>query len=155
MVYPFHALNALCSAELCMNTRLDYQLDSQAYVKSTFCAGSKTTQLSESLNADIRHYLKSDLDLVQFFKHFEREVDNKRYNELKAEYNLRQKLPRKKMNTPMLTQAGEVYTSKVFEKFQAEYEVYQAAYIEDRINEGLPTSEYTVEILGQPKTYKV
>ncbi|KAI8527747.1 hypothetical protein RHMOL_Rhmol12G0098600 [Rhododendron molle] len=59
------------------------------------------------------------------------------------------------MNTPMLTQAGEVYTSKVFEKFQTEYEVYQAAYIEDRINEGLPTSEYTVAILGQPKTYKV
>ncbi|XP_058181173.1 protein FAR1-RELATED SEQUENCE 5-like [Rhododendron vialii] len=107
----------------------------KAYVKSTFCAGSKTTQLSESLNADIRHYLKSDLDLAQFFEHFEREVHKKRYNELKAEYNLRQKLPRKKMNTPMLTQAGEVYTSKVFEKFQAEYEVYQATYIEDRINE--------------------
>ncbi|KAF7147936.1 hypothetical protein RHSIM_Rhsim03G0118100 [Rhododendron simsii] len=106
-------------------------------------------------DAMVSKYDLEDLDLAQFFKHFEREVDNKRYNELKAEYNLRQKLPRKKMNTPMLTQAGEVYTSKVFEKFQAEYEVYQAAYIEDRINEGLPTSEYTVAILGQPKTYKV
>ncbi|KAI8538096.1 hypothetical protein RHMOL_Rhmol09G0075400 [Rhododendron molle] len=86
-------------------------------------------------DAMVSEYDLEDLDLAQFFKHFEREVDNKQYNELKAEYNLRQKLPRKKMNTPMLTQAREVYTSKVFEKFQAEYEVYQAAYIEDHINE--------------------
>ncbi|GMP34943.1 hypothetical protein CsSME_00007598 [Camellia sinensis var. sinensis] len=35
----------------------------------------KSTQLSESLNADLKEYLRSDYNLIQFFIHFERARD--------------------------------------------------------------------------------
>ncbi|XP_043694300.1 protein FAR1-RELATED SEQUENCE 7-like [Telopea speciosissima] len=58
----------------------------KCFMKKTFTIGMRSTQLSESLNGDLKDYLKSSLDLVQFFKHFERVVNDKRYKELKAEF---------------------------------------------------------------------
>ena len=52
------------------------------YGRNTFSAGKKSTQLSESFNSLLKDYLKSDLDIVQFFKHFQRDVDDVRYNEV-------------------------------------------------------------------------
>ncbi|PHU13138.1 hypothetical protein BC332_20068 [Capsicum chinense] len=46
----------------------------------------RSTQLSESFNGSLKAYLKSDLDIVQFFKHFERAVDDNRANERKSKY---------------------------------------------------------------------
>jgi zinc finger SWIM domain-containing protein 3 len=57
----------------------------------SFSTGMTSTQLSESLNADMKDNLKSDYDIVKFFTHFERLLNDKRYKELRAEYNLRQK----------------------------------------------------------------
>jgi hypothetical protein len=48
------------------------------YVRKTFTAGMRSTQLSESFNADLKNYLKSDLNLVQFFTHFKMVVNGKR-----------------------------------------------------------------------------
>ncbi|XP_020261427.1 uncharacterized protein LOC109837545 isoform X2 [Asparagus officinalis] len=48
----------------------------------------QTTQLSESFNASLKGYLKSDLQLPEFFTHFVRMVFDKRYKELEAEYDL-------------------------------------------------------------------
>ncbi|KAJ1380295.1 FAR1 DNA-binding domain [Sesbania bispinosa] len=74
-----------------------------AYVRKTFTAGMRSTQLSESFNADLKNHLKSDLNLVQFFTHMERVVNGKRYNESEADYESRHKLPRLKMKkAPML-----------------------------------------------------
>jgi zinc finger SWIM domain-containing protein 3 len=99
-----------------------------AYVRKTFTAGMRSTQLSESFNADLKNHLKSDLNLIQFFTHFERVVNGKRNNESEAEYESRQKLPRLKMKKiPMLVQAGNVYTPRIFEEFQDEYEQCQAS----------------------------
>uniref|UniRef100_A0A8I7BB70 Protein FAR1-RELATED SEQUENCE n=1 Tax=Hordeum vulgare subsp. vulgare TaxID=112509 RepID=A0A8I7BB70_HORVV len=41
----------------------------------------KSTQLSESLNSDLKDYLKSNLDILRFFKHVERTVQGKRDKE--------------------------------------------------------------------------
>ncbi|XP_042496127.1 protein FAR1-RELATED SEQUENCE 5-like [Macadamia integrifolia] len=52
-----------------------YGLKSQwakCYMNTTLTIGIRSTQLSESLNSDLKDYLKSTLDVVQFFKHFER-----------------------------------------------------------------------------------
>lgn len=38
--------------------------------KQYFSARKKSTQLRESFNACLKNYLKSNLDIVQFFKHF-------------------------------------------------------------------------------------
>ena len=37
----------------------------------SFSVGMTTTQLSESINFDLKDYLQSDYDIVKFFIHFE------------------------------------------------------------------------------------
>ncbi|WCJ37951.1 hypothetical protein M5689_019039 [Euphorbia peplus] len=61
----------------------------KCYMRNVYTLGVRSTQLTESLNWDLKDYLKSYLDLIQFFKHFERIVEDKRYNELKEEYDSR------------------------------------------------------------------
>ncbi|XP_057495639.1 protein FAR1-RELATED SEQUENCE 5-like [Actinidia eriantha] len=91
------------------------------YVRSTWGAGMSSTQLSESFNAFLKDYIRSDHNLAQFFMHFERVSSDKRYKELEAEYDLIQKLPRLKMDLDCLKQTGDIYTNKNFEEFQVEY----------------------------------
>jgi hypothetical protein len=43
-------------------------------------------QLSESLNNDLKIHFKSDFEIIRFFKHFERVVQGKRNNELNSEF---------------------------------------------------------------------
>jgi zinc finger SWIM domain-containing protein 3 len=89
---------------------------------NVYTLGMRSTQLSESLNSDLKRHFKSDFDIIRFLKHFERVVEFKRNNELLAEFDSRKKLPRLKMRTPMLLQASKLYTLIVFEAFQSEYE---------------------------------
>ena len=58
------------------------------YARHAWFAGMKTTQFDESFNATLKDYLKSDLNVAQFFMHFKRAVNDKRYKELEAEYDL-------------------------------------------------------------------
>jgi hypothetical protein len=44
-----------------------------------------STQLSESLNNELKIHFKSDFDIICLFKHFKRVVQGKRNNELDAE----------------------------------------------------------------------
>ncbi|XP_042505484.1 protein FAR1-RELATED SEQUENCE 5-like [Macadamia integrifolia] len=78
-------------------------------------------------------YLVTDsscLDLVQFFKHFERMVTDKRYNELKAKFDARNKTPRNFfLMSPIMNQALEIYTPKIFEELQHEYIWITACFI--------------------------
>ncbi|XP_027109337.2 protein FAR1-RELATED SEQUENCE 5-like [Coffea arabica] len=91
-------------------------------MKENLTTGMRSTQLSESLNAAIKNYLKLDHDLVQFFRHFNRVVDEKRNNELTAEYEMRQKLPMIRLRqTPILMHASETYSPTIFVTFQNEY----------------------------------
>ncbi|CAI8583438.1 unnamed protein product [Vicia faba] len=85
----------------------------------------RSFQLSESFNSELKNHLKSDLNLVQFFTHFERVVSKQRNNESEAVYESRHELPKLKMKrAPMLIQAGNIYTPTIFEEFQEEYEEY-------------------------------
>ncbi|KAG6708290.1 hypothetical protein I3842_06G073800, partial [Carya illinoinensis] len=129
----------------------------KAYVKMSFSAGMTSTQLSESLNSDLKDYLLSDYDIVKFFTHFERLLNAKRYKELQAEYNLRQKLPRVKIASPMLVQAVNTYTSQLFLKFQKQYEEFQGAFVKEFQGRGERDSshEYVVSIYGKPKDRRV
>ncbi|XP_050241042.1 protein FAR1-RELATED SEQUENCE 5-like [Quercus robur] len=95
-----------------------------------------------------------DYDIVKFFIHFERLLDAKRYKELKGEYNLRQKLPKVKIASPMLIQAAHIYTPKLFLKFQEQYEEFQGAFVKKHIERNA-THEYIVSIYGKPKDRRV
>ena len=87
--------------ELAWNEMLhEYDVDDNEWLKSIYdlrlkwatpwvtwawSAGMKSTQLSESINSDLKDYLKSNYNLVQFFNHFESLVNEKRYKEYEAE----------------------------------------------------------------------
>ena len=88
------------------------------YVRHEWSVGMKSAQLSESFNATLKDYLKSDLNVAQFFMHFKRAVNDKRYKELEAKYDLLYRL----VNVKMLIQAREVYTKVMFLEFQNQFE---------------------------------
>ncbi|KAG6640890.1 hypothetical protein CIPAW_09G035500 [Carya illinoinensis] len=100
------------------------------------------------------HKYNSDYDIVKFFTHFERLLNAKRYKELQVEYNLRQKLPKVKIASPMLVQAANTYTSQLFLKFQKQYEEFQGAFVKERGERDL-SHEYVVSIYGKPKDRRV
>ncbi|KAM3712710.1 hypothetical protein ACJW30_01G203100 [Castanea mollissima] len=126
----------------------------QAYVKRTFTARMKTTQLSESFNADLKDCLRTNLNIVEFFPHFERVVNQKRDKELEAEYNSRHKFPRLKLkSSPMLNQVATMYTFMLFDSFQTEVEEVMALSILER-NES-QTHSYVVGVFNQYGKYEV
>ena len=47
-------------------------------MKDVFTLGMRSTQLSESLNSDLKRHFKSDFDIIRFLKHFKRVVEYKR-----------------------------------------------------------------------------
>ncbi|KAM3240339.1 hypothetical protein ACQJBY_053800 [Aegilops geniculata] len=112
-------MEQLLNADLCVVKRVVEEKTKEISILSNleqkvglvaFTLGMRSTQLSESLNSDLKHRLKSDLDVIRFFKHFERVVQGKRDIELSLEYESRELVPRVKMRTPMLVQASQVYT---------------------------------------------
>ncbi|KAI8522906.1 hypothetical protein RHMOL_Rhmol13G0033200 [Rhododendron molle] len=89
-----------------------------AYLKLSFTAGMRSTQLSESLNAKVKKYVKFDHDIVQFFTHFDRLVMEKREEESDSIYHSREKLQRQKLKkSPILIQVAKLYTPPIFDLF--------------------------------------
>ncbi|KAK2374309.1 protein FAR1-RELATED SEQUENCE [Trifolium repens] len=100
------------------------------YMNKVFTLGMRSTQLSESVNADIKSFMNVKLDIIKFFKRFEDVVEEKRQNELKCEYEARQKIPRLKNSySSILQQVSKVYTPAIFDKFQHEYELFEACFV--------------------------
>jgi zinc finger SWIM domain-containing protein 3 len=135
------------------------------YMKDVFTLGMRSTQLSESFNKDLKQHLKFNLDIVRFFKHFERAVQEKREKEVKSEHEARKKLPMLKLKgTPVLQQAANVYTPPIFKLFQEEFEKSTANYIKDSVQtnsitefsvgtcslEGKPTNGYGYKVYVHP-----
>ncbi|KAK9756094.1 hypothetical protein RND81_01G072800 [Saponaria officinalis] len=125
----------------------------ECYMSNVFSLGMRSTQLSESFNKDLKDYLQCDLDIMRFFNHFERVLRQKRQKELISEFESREKLPRLKLRrTPLLRQASQVYTPKVFEAFQDEYDWSTTAYIKPR-QESQSINEYIV-VISDPENDK-
>ena len=93
-----------------------------AYGKHVFCADIKTVQLCDGFHTNLRRYLKSDIDVLQFFKHLGRVVNDWRYKELEANYDMTQHMPRLMGDVILLKHARDIYTPSIFELFQQEYE---------------------------------
>ena len=99
--------------------------------------------------------MKSDLNMDDFFEHFEMVVRQKRDKELEAEYNAREKLPPLCLkNSPLLKQASHVYTPTIFKLFQNECD-YASTTIIKEWNCSQPVHEYTVVPLEKVGEYKV
>ncbi|TVU13388.1 hypothetical protein EJB05_40441 [Eragrostis curvula] len=149
----FHTMRSKVQKETWLDSiyKLKEKL-AECCMTNVFTLGMRSTQLSESFNSDLKCYLKVDLDVFRFFKHFERVVQEKRDKELESEYESRKKIPRLKMRTPMLLQASETYTPPIFEAFQGEYERSMATYARPSVN----SDGYIVgmEALGKESTFE-
>uniref|UniRef100_A0A7N0V6K1 Protein FAR1-RELATED SEQUENCE n=1 Tax=Kalanchoe fedtschenkoi TaxID=63787 RepID=A0A7N0V6K1_KALFE len=80
------------------------------YMKNVHSLGMRSTQLSESCNAELKRHLKSTFSLARFFRTFEEVVRSKNYTNLKLEYESRERLP----------QMCNIYTPTIFKLFQME-----------------------------------
>ncbi|CAL8151977.1 unnamed protein product [Prunus armeniaca] len=75
------------------------------YGRQTFCADITTTQRSESMNSALKKY---------------RLVEDRRYQELKAEFRASQSSPALSFPVEILKHASNIYTPEVFKLFQDE-----------------------------------
>ncbi|XP_038678980.1 protein FAR1-RELATED SEQUENCE 5-like [Tripterygium wilfordii] len=91
----------------------------RCYMKYAFTLGIRSTQLSESLNSDLKDYLKCDFNITDFFKNFDRVVEQKHEKELEAEFKAHQRVPLVEFSdSPLLQQAAQRYTPPIFAPFQ-------------------------------------
>ncbi|KAM1054748.1 hypothetical protein ACFX13_002111 [Malus domestica] len=125
-----------------------------AYVRSAWSIGIRSTQISESFNARLKNYLKSDLNIVQFFTNFERVLTDTRYKEWEAEYDLLFRIAHVKFDIKMLKQAREVYTKAIFKLFQDQFEESIELSITNCVDDG-DDFVYTVELDDKSKKRKV
>ncbi|KAJ0266925.1 MULE transposase domain-containing protein [Hirschfeldia incana] len=93
------------------------------YGRHTFTPDMVSTQRSESMNSTLKRYLRSSFDLLTFFKHYERVLEERRYKELVADFGMMHTSPVLVASVEMLQHAEEVYTPEVFTLFQKEYTV--------------------------------
>ncbi|KAJ4767531.1 Protein FAR1-RELATED SEQUENCE 5 [Rhynchospora pubera] len=100
------------------------------FMKDVYTLGIRSTQASESINSNLKAYLNCKLDLYRFLQHFDRVLDENREKEITSDYDMTSKLPRIKLNFPILREAGKVYTPKVFELFQEQFELSGSTHIE-------------------------
>ncbi|XP_058076319.1 protein FAR1-RELATED SEQUENCE 5-like [Magnolia sinica] len=91
------------------------------YGKNSFCADMKSTQRCESLNKDLKKYLHPGQNIIRFFEHFERLVDDRRNAELEANFKMTQSSPIVTFPVSILKHAASVYTPTIFKLFQAEF----------------------------------
>lgn len=126
-----------------------------AYRRHIFCADIRTAQLSECFTANLRKHLKFDSDVISFFKHLAKMVNDWHYKELEANYDMSQHMPRLIGDVIILKHAREVYTPKIFELFQQEYEKSLNIVVNQCTERALLVFEYKVSIYGQLREYAV
>jgi len=125
------------------------------FMKQAFTLGMQSTQLSESLNSDFKTCMKPDVRIVQFFKLFERVVDEKRYNELKCEFDAWHKLPRLNFqHSSILKQVANIYTLPILDLFQREFNFLFTVTIRHR-NETQTIFEYALSVGNQEGEWRV
>ncbi|KAM1189748.1 hypothetical protein ACFX2J_025390 [Malus domestica] len=72
------------------------------------------------MNSAIKKYVNYKYDLLRFVKHFERLVDDRRYQELRAEFKASQSSPTLSFPVEILKHAAGIYTPAMLKWFQNE-----------------------------------
>ncbi|XP_062103042.1 protein FAR1-RELATED SEQUENCE 9-like [Humulus lupulus] len=91
------------------------------YGRETFCADMTTTQRSESMNNVIKNYVSYKHEIPRFFQHFQRLVEDRRYDELKADFKATQTSLSLSLPIEFLKHTSIVYTPDVFRMFEKEF----------------------------------
>ncbi|XP_015571867.1 protein FAR1-RELATED SEQUENCE 5 [Ricinus communis] len=90
------------------------------YLRDTFFAEMSITQRSDSMNSYFDGYINASTNLNQFFKLYEKALESRNEKEVKADYDTMNTSPVLKTPSPMEKQASELYTRKLFMRFQEE-----------------------------------
>ncbi|PIN03955.1 hypothetical protein CDL12_23511 [Handroanthus impetiginosus] len=88
--------------------------------KQTFCVDLMTTQRSERMNGILKRYVSYKGNLLQLFHHFDRLIEDHRYQELKVDFRTSQSTPVASFPIEILKHAINICTHEVFELFQDE-----------------------------------
>ncbi|PVH65248.1 hypothetical protein PAHAL_2G446200 [Panicum hallii] len=124
-----------------------------AYDRHIFSADIISALQAESFSSILKKFLSPQLDLLSFFKHYERAVDEHRYAELQADFQASQSYPRIPP-AKMLKQTAHTYTPVVFEIFRKEFELFMDSVLFS-CGEAGTTSEYKVASSEKPKEHFV
>ncbi|KAJ4962500.1 hypothetical protein NE237_022439 [Protea cynaroides] len=125
------------------------------YLRDTFFAEMSIAQRSDSMNSYFDGYLNASTTLQLLVKQYEKALESRYEKEVKADYDTMNTAPVLKTPSPMEKQAAELYTRKLFMKFQEELVetlTFMATKIED---DGMMTT-YRVAKFGEDhKSYIV
>lgn len=124
------------------------------YGRHMLCADIKFAQLSETFLPKVRKYLKSTLNISLCLKQFAKLLTDWRYTEVQANYDMSDQLPKLIGDVIMLKRVRDLYTPKIFELFQQEYEI-SLDFVIEKVNENAPFVKFKVSTYGQGRDYKV
>ncbi|XP_065856932.1 protein FAR1-RELATED SEQUENCE 7-like [Euphorbia lathyris] len=124
------------------------------YGKNTFFIDAKGSYVAEDLHMTLRNHLSSEPDILQFFKFFERIVDEQRFKEIQANNEMVRCMPRLMGNVVLLKHASDIYTPEAFEIFQREYERC-LNFVVGQCNENGLFLEYKVSMFGRTQECSV
>ncbi|CAD6217125.1 unnamed protein product [Miscanthus lutarioriparius] len=124
-----------------------------AYDRHIFCADIISALQAESFSSILKKFLSPQLELLSFFKHYERAVDEHRYAELQADFQASQSYPRIPP-AKMLKQTAHTYTPVVFEIFRKEFELFMDSVLFS-CGEAGTASEYKVASSEKSKEHFV
>ncbi|KAH6797207.1 hypothetical protein C2S52_021761 [Perilla frutescens var. hirtella] len=85
------------------------------YGRQIFCADMTTTQRSESMNSSLKKYVSYQHKFLEFFNHFQRLIDDRRYDEIRADFKSNITIPSLAYPVEILKYAATIYTPEAAE----------------------------------------
>ncbi|KAJ7967017.1 Protein FAR1-RELATED SEQUENCE like [Quillaja saponaria] len=108
------------------------------YIRDTFFGEMSITQGSDSVSSYFDGYINASTNVQVLIKQYEKAIASQYEKEVKADYDTLNTAPVLKTSSPMEKQAANLYTRKIFTKFQEELVEtlgYPATIIDDRGSE--------------------
>lgn len=118
------------------------------FLRDTFFAEMSITQRSDSMNSYFDGYVNASTTLQLFVKQYEKALESRHEKEVKADYDTINTAPALKTPSPMEKQSAELYTRKLFMKFQEEL-VETLTYLATKIEDKEATPTYHVAKFGE------
>lgn len=124
------------------------------YLRDTFFAEMSITQRSDSINSYFDGYVNASTTLQLFVKQYEKALESRYEKEVKADYDTINNAPVLKTPSPMEKQAAELYTRKLFMKFQEEL-VETMTFLATKVDEEAITTYQVAKFGENHKAYFV
>ncbi|KAK2984469.1 hypothetical protein RJ640_026956 [Escallonia rubra] len=125
------------------------------YLRDTFFAEMYITQRSDSMNSYFDGYVNASTSLNQFFRLYEKALESRNEKEVKADYDTMNTSPVLRTPSPMEKQASELYTRKLFMRFQEEL-VGTLTFMASKAEDDGEITRYQVSKFGEDhRTYYV